>query len=71
MPQDSPAATGDPAWHQALAYAVTGRRLADLGRQDRPDLPWLTDYLSRLTQRDGRKRPAGDPPPSGESRPTC
>ena len=48
MPQDSPAATGDPAWHQALAYAVTGRRLAELGRQDRPDLPWLTDYLRRL-----------------------
>lgn len=30
-----------PAWHQALAYAVTGRRHPELGRQARPDLPAL------------------------------
>jgi hypothetical protein len=47
--QQSPTGAGsDPAWHQALAYAVTGRRIAELGRQARPDLAWLTDYLSRL-----------------------
>lgn len=26
-----------PSWHQALAYAVTGRRFGDLGRQSKPD----------------------------------
>ena len=25
-------------WHQALAYALTGERRTDLGRQDTPDL---------------------------------
>jgi hypothetical protein len=32
-----------------LAYAVTGRRIEELGRQARPDLAWLTDYLSQPT----------------------
>ena len=27
-----------PAWHQALVYAVTGRRRPGLGRQAEPDL---------------------------------
>ncbi|GAA1835294.1 hypothetical protein ACFFOM_09515 [Microlunatus capsulatus] len=34
-----------PAWHQALAYAVTGVRFEDLGRQDRPDLESLAALL--------------------------
>ena len=34
-----------PAWHQALAYAVTGVRFEDLGRQDRPDLDVLAARL--------------------------
>jgi len=34
-----------PAWHQALAYAVTGVRLEDLGRQSRPDLDALAALL--------------------------
>ena len=34
-----------PAWHQALAYAVTGVRLEDLGRQSRPDLDVLVALL--------------------------
>jgi hypothetical protein len=34
-----------PAWHQALAYAVTGVRFEDLGRQPRPDLDALTALL--------------------------
>ena len=34
-----------PAWHQALAYAVTGVRLEGLGRQLRPDLDVLTALL--------------------------
>jgi hypothetical protein len=34
-----------PAWHQALAYALTGVRFADLGRQPRPDLDALTALL--------------------------
>ncbi|SDR87680.1 hypothetical protein SAMN04488543_0669 [Friedmanniella luteola] len=34
-----------PAWHEALAYAVTGVRFDDLGRQPRPDLDALTALL--------------------------
>lgn len=34
-----------PAWHQALAYAVTGRRLDGLGRQARPDPVALAQIL--------------------------
>lgn len=40
MADDSPGETL-PAWHQALAYALTGTRFAALGRQARPDLPQL------------------------------
>lgn len=32
-------------WHQALAYAVTGVRFQDLGRQPTPDLDALTAVL--------------------------
>jgi hypothetical protein len=36
-------------WHQALAWAVTGVRFDDLGRQARPDLEALVEFLrSRL-----------------------
>jgi len=38
-------APGPPAWHQALAYAVSGEHYPELGRQDRPDLTWLADFL--------------------------
>ena len=40
-----------PAWHQALAYAVTGQRLEDLGRQAFPDASALAEVLRgrRLT----------------------
>ena len=68
MPQSQQSAAGsgsDPAWHQALAYAVTGRRIAELGRQARPDLAWLTDYLSRLTSGEDLEATAADPPPDG------
>lgn len=40
--------TDDPkllAWHQALAYAVTGRRLDDLGHQASPDPSALAAIL--------------------------
>ena len=66
MPQQSPAGAGsDPAWHQALAYAITGRRLDELGRQAQPDLAWLTDYLNRLTSGANPEPPAADTPPDG------
>lgn len=39
------AAAEPPAWHQALAYAVTGRRYPELGQQERPDLEQVTDFL--------------------------
>lgn len=35
----------DPAWHQALAWAMTGRSLANLGHQPRPDLAALAEIL--------------------------
>ena len=37
-----------PAWHQALAYAVTGQSLPDLGRQRQPDVTGLATQLERL-----------------------
>ncbi len=37
----------DLRWHQALAYAVTGRLLDGLGRQDRPDTTALAAILSQ------------------------
>ena len=53
------AATGPPAWHQALAYAVTGRRYPELGRQERPDVDQVAEFLrSRLAD-----HPAGPPQP--------
>ena len=48
-----PEETIEPAWHQALAYAVTGRRLDGLGRQRQPDVA----TLARQLQQDA----AGDP----------
>jgi hypothetical protein len=42
-----------PAWHQALAYAVTGQCLPDLGRQRQPDVPTLAAELEqRAASRD-------------------
>lgn len=41
------------SWHQALAYAVTGRRWPELGHQESPDLPLLTAWL-RSQLPDGR-----------------
>lgn len=37
-----------PAWHQALAYAVTGQTLPDLGRQRQPDVPILAARLEQI-----------------------
>lgn len=34
-----------PAWQQALAYAVTGRRFAELADRPGPDLDALTAFL--------------------------
>ena len=44
MPEES----SYPAWHQALAYAVTGQSLPDLGRQRQPDVPTLAAQLREL-----------------------
>lgn len=35
----------DPTWHPALAYALTGRRMDELGRQTQPDVPALLAAL--------------------------
>ena len=34
-----------PAWHQALAYALTGVRFEQLGHQPIPDLDALAAFL--------------------------
>jgi hypothetical protein len=33
-------------WHQALVYAILGRRLPELSLQDQPDVATLADELS-------------------------
>jgi hypothetical protein len=42
--------TDDPAWHQALAFALLGRRRPDLGRQPAPDISQLVDALVATTE---------------------
>jgi hypothetical protein len=37
-----------PAWHEALAYAFTGRRHDGLGRQRQPDLDRMVDLLGAV-----------------------
>jgi hypothetical protein len=37
--------TQPAAWHQALAYAVTGRRFEELGQQAAPDLDEIVAFL--------------------------
>lgn len=37
-------------WHQALAYAILGRRLPDLSQQDLPNVPALARKLSAEQQ---------------------
>lgn len=44
------------AWHQALAFAVTGRRYPELGRQQRPDVPRLAEFLRSVSAGWGRGR---------------
>jgi hypothetical protein len=46
VPDDRPSAGSSLAWHQALAYAICGRRLSELGRQNEPDLDELVRVLS-------------------------
>ncbi|HEY5821405.1 MAG TPA: hypothetical protein VIT20_05490 [Propionibacteriaceae bacterium] len=38
----------DLSWHQALAYALTGRRVEELGRQAKPDVPALVLALGDI-----------------------
>ena len=47
-----PDETTEPAWHQALAYAVTGRRLDGLARQLQPDVPILARQLQQMAADD-------------------
>ena len=47
-----PEETLEPAWHQALAYAVTGRRLEGLGRQRQPDVAELARQLEQSATAD-------------------
>jgi hypothetical protein len=37
-------------WHQALAYAILGRRLPELSHQEQPDVAALADELSAADQ---------------------
>ncbi len=47
-----PDETTEPAWHQALAYAVTGRRIDGLGRQLQPDVAALARQLQDMAADD-------------------
>jgi hypothetical protein len=42
----------EPAWHQALAYAVTGQRQPELGYQAQPDLAVLAGRLRTFVAAD-------------------
>jgi hypothetical protein len=42
--------SGVAAWHQALAYAILGRRLPALARQDQPNVTALARELSANCQ---------------------
>ena len=44
------------AWHQALAYAVTGQRRPELGYQAQPDLAELSLRLGELAGADVPRR---------------
>lgn len=46
MPEDS----AERAWHQALAYALCGCRLEQLGRQRSPDIAALSTALHDLAE---------------------
>jgi hypothetical protein len=47
VPRSQPSAA---AWHQALGYAICGRRLSEFGQQDEPDLDELVRILSQQTE---------------------
>jgi hypothetical protein len=47
MTEPEPEASPQRFWHQALAYAVTGRRLDGLGRQTSPEVVVLRAELDR------------------------
>ena len=47
-----PDETTGPAWHQALAYAVTGRRVDGLGHQRQPDVAALAEQLQQMAADD-------------------
>ncbi|WP_375431415.1 hypothetical protein [uncultured Friedmanniella sp.] len=53
-----------PTWHQALAYAVTGQRHPELGRQAQPDLSALADFLQGRLPADPAERQRPYPVPS-------
>jgi hypothetical protein len=50
------------AWHQALAYAVCGRRLEQLGSQRRPDIAALTTALRDLAEEGALILPSSSDP---------
>jgi hypothetical protein len=54
MPEETtvPDEMTEPAWHQALAYAVTGRRIDGLGRQLQPNVPSLARQLEQSAAED-------------------
>lgn len=67
QPEDT--AAGLP-WHAALLFAITGDRTADAGRQQRPDLAAVSDWLTgrpgglkRLRADIARRRADGEPWP--------
>jgi hypothetical protein len=58
-----------PRWHQALAWALTGRSWPELGRQDAPDLDELTRRLRSAPGIAALRDPGDEAAAAGRSRP--
>jgi hypothetical protein len=63
---EASAADGTLRWHQALAYAVTGRRYAELGEQAAPDLRGLAQALESAAGDDSLPRHVRETLEAGE-----
>jgi hypothetical protein len=50
--------TQPAAWHQALAYALTGRRFEELGHQAAPDVNEVVAFLGRAVLERPHRLPA-------------
>lgn len=62
-------AHGSTRWHQALAYAVTGRHWPELGLQESPDLAELSSRLRTIDDPESVRRHVEERQTAGQSWP--